>query len=296
MTELLMPDLVSPYAGFRHSHRSAIESLRALGIEDSRIRIRMAGAVGARGMIVAQDPAPAEPIHENVTLTVAGRGIFHHLPYGMRLSGGGFGLRDLAGLFDDPHEKARLQVAEGVRLFAIGPDADEACSRWIRLFGQDAERWPPEKRHNVAILLASLQRLAGTEDGIRQGLQVLLGLPLLEIRQASCYLPLPGDLVLRPGKSALQLGVNTFLSDRLAAPAELQLVLGPVTLEVFEHFQTQAGRKMIAQALELLAPLDRKCSIHWSVLDRSKAPRLGDPAGNSRLGVNTHLGQSGQNT
>jgi len=292
MSEIVMPDLVSPYAGFRHTHRSAIETLRTAGLPDSRIRIRLAGAVARFALVVAQDPAPFERITENVTLTVAGRGMFHHLPYGMRWSGPGFGLKDLAGVFDDPQEKARLQVAEGVRLFAIGADADDACCRWIRLFGLDPEAWPAAKRHSLSILLPSLHRIAGTSAGIRRGLEVLLDLPLLEIREVPCFLKLPEAMVLRPGKSGLQLGIDTFLSDRMPAPSELQFVIGPVSLDVFNCFQREDDRALLDRTLKLLVPFSRRYTVQWSVLDRSRAPRLGDPSCNSTLGVNTHLGQA----
>ena len=111
---------------------------------------------------------------DRVVVTVSGFGLFHHLPFGMRLDsrdGDQVTTSDLLGLFDS--EMIRLQYwrDEAPLLFGIGPDRDEANMRWLLLFGFDPELWPKEKHFTLCSLVPTLHRIAGTEDGIRLRVQ-----------------------------------------------------------------------------------------------------------------------------
>ena len=50
------------------------------------------------------------------------------------------------------------------------------------------------------------------------------------------------------------------------------------------------GQQLLAQTMTLLMPCSQPFEIAWAVEDRTQPPRLGLPAHNSRLGINTHMG------
>ena len=87
MSSALLSDLVSRGTSYRHTQASALESLLAAGVPESKISFRFDGSGGKQGLVAAQHP-PAGTSHENVdkvVVTISGFGLFHHLPFGMRL-------------------------------------------------------------------------------------------------------------------------------------------------------------------------------------------------------------------
>ena len=71
----------------------------------------------------------------------------------------------------------------------------------------------------------------------------------------------------------------------------LQVELGPVNLATYEQYtETEAGARLLARTLDLLMPSNNSYEITWSVLDKTRSPRLGMAEHNARLGINTHMG------
>src|SRR5207245_7688773 len=119
-----------------------------------------------------------------IKLKVAGLGYFHALPVGMWDKGGEseLGTQEILGALDDPLQKAAHWIREGARLFDLQPSNFTACARWMSLFGVNADEWPPETWYQISLLLPQMQKLAGTEIGIRLAFRLLLNLPIEQIR------------------------------------------------------------------------------------------------------------------
>jgi hypothetical protein len=293
---LPMLDLSSPHRSFRHTVRSALESLAAIGIPDSRIILRNRGPVASDGLVVSQSPGPGEPLNQDVTieLHVTGAGMFYRMPAGMQewdSLGRRIGTRQIVELFDDPIEKARYLISEGDRLFGISPGDPAACARWLRIFGQRPEDWPVRMWHDLALLLPSLQKVAGTANGIHLTLDLLLRLPVEDMVFEPAFTAVPESARMVLSGTPRQLGVDTVIGEQLEELASLKLIIGPVALPVYEQFRQEESERLLHQVLRLCMPFYQRYSIGWSVLDRSKPVQLGEPAGNSNLGVNSYLGQ-----
>jgi hypothetical protein len=291
----VMPDFAHSFYGFRHTVDSALEVLAALGVSASRVTVRMAGRGLPDYWVLQQSPPPGSELGPGVfvELTAAGLGFFHHLPVGMWDKGGEAepGTQEIVEALDDPLQKAGHWIRQGARLFDIRPEDAAACSRWISLFGLNAEDWPVESWYNLALLLPSLHRLAGREEGIRLALDLLLGLPLFEIRKRPGWSYLDdGDLSLL-GARASRLGVDLIAGDRMEDLARLTLVIGPVSLETYDEFREQENRQRLDAVLRLCAACHQNYRVSWLVLDPGRAPRLGVEKENARLGVNSHLGR-----
>jgi hypothetical protein len=289
-----MPDFCTGSHGFHHTVGSALRTLSDLGVSPPRITVRMAGRGSPSGWIVGQLPRASEVLSPgvNVALSVAGLGFFHGLPLGMRDRGneGGGRTQEIAELFDDPIQKTAHWIREGGKLFDIHPDNPEACSKWIALFGLDAENWPTDRWYNLAVLLPSLQSLAGREEGIGLALDLLLDLPLAEIRRGCRFGRLERDVISTLGRNSSRLGVDYILGDRLEDMAELTLVVGPVPLDSYYEFHSEESMRRLDAALGLCVPCHQPYRVSWVVLDPEKAPLLGRAKDNSILGINSHLG------
>jgi hypothetical protein len=290
-----LPDFAGGTHGFHHTVDSALSTLAQLGVPPSRIRLTMGGFGYPSRWIIRQHPPPGEVVTSAtmVTLVVAGSGLLHSLPVGMWDWGGEaeLGTAELVDVFDDPLQKASHWLREGARLFDVQPEHRADCERWISLFGLVAEEWPAELWYPLAVLLPNLKSLAGTERGVRSALQLLFGLPLLEILRKPAYSMLPGEECSRLGYHASRIGVDAVVGDRTEDLGELIYVLGPVSLSRYCEYQQPERKRLMQRFLSLLTPFDRKCSIRWSVLDASMQPRLGFEEQNARLGLNSHLGR-----
>jgi len=290
-----MPDFAGATHAFHHTVDSALAALADMGVSSARITLRMDGLGYPTRWIVSQTPPAGVPLTPGVdiSLIVAGTGIFHALPVAMWDKGGAAepGTQEVVELFDDPFQKLAYWLREGARLFDVRPDNPLACSRWISLFGLDPEAWPPEIWYKLAILLPNVQALAGKEYGIRFALQLLLDLPLLEIRRSphSRYLA-DSDLSLL-GSRFGRLGVDLVVGDHIEDLAEVTLMLGHVPLTTYRAFKEESNRQLLKSTLDLLMPLDQAYAVRWIVLDPAKQPRLADEVHNGVLGVNSYLGR-----
>ncbi len=290
-----MPDFVSGTHAFRHTMHSALASLEAERVSPHRLRLRSTGRESVpEGTVVGQSPAAGEAIDEStpLTLDIAGEGFYHHLPFGMWDVGGEetAGTREMLEGIDDPLLKVTHWSREGALLFNIAADNLPACARWMTLFGVKAEAWPRYLWYPLASLLGSLAGLAGTREGVSLVLWVLFGLPLLELRYQRSDTMLSAEFVTQLGARSSRLGVSTVAGDSIEDLAALEIRIGPVALAQYEQFEMDAGRQLLLRALKLVVPVSLDFSLEWEVLDRARAPRLGDPAQNSRLGVNCHMG------
>jgi hypothetical protein len=290
----LMPDLAHSFYGFHHTVHSALKVLSALAVPSSRITLRMAGAGGPAAQIVRQSPAAGTPLFEDthITLHISGVGFSHALPVAMwqRGTDEGPGTMDILELLDDPLQKCLHWVREGARLFAASPDDPAACARWISLFGLSPEQWPAECLYPVALILPSLHRLAGTEAGIRLALDLVLHLPLKELRPKRGYRYIKKDEGTVLGARSNSLSVDCVLGDRCEDAGGVELMLGPVDLETYYEFSEPDGEALLGKTLRLVMPCHGETTVSWIVADPGKFPVLGVARRNSLLGVNTYLG------
>jgi Type VI secretion, TssG len=290
-----MPCFESGFFGFHHTIASALEVLSKMGVSPSRISLHMAGRGYPSRWVVAQEPAPGVELGPGMTikLSIAGLGYFHALPVGMWDKGGesNAGTQEILQVIDDPLEKAGHWIREGARLFDLQPENLEACSRWIALFGLNPNDWPSESLHNLALLLPSMQQIAATEHGIRLVFQLLLQLPVKEIRYFPTFRFLPEEEYSLLGDRFGRLGVDYILGDEVEDLAGTWLVIGPISLAEYYKYQQTENKRLVTAALDLCTSCQRKCWVSWLVEDRTRAPRLGFEIENARLGINSHLGR-----
>jgi hypothetical protein len=289
-----MPDLTQSFFGFHHTLDSALALLCDLKIPLGRVTVSMEGKGYPSRWIVEQTPPAGTELDEGTTieLVVAGLGYFHALPVGMwdKGSEAEAGTQEIVELLDDPLQKAANWIREGARLFDIGPDNPAACARWISLFGMSPGSWPQETWYNLALLLPHLQSLAGTERGVRFALNLLLGLPVKEIRRSPSFRSIAEADFSRLGRHDTRLSVDLIVGDRKEELAKLTLVVGPVPLETYFEFRKEEKRKLFDSVLALVATCYQKHTIAWEVEDRSRAPSLSRAKQNGLLGINSHLG------
>ncbi len=201
------------------------------------------------------------------------------------------GTQEILEILDDPLQKAGHWVREGARLFDLQPENFDACSRWITLFGLNPDDWPPEIWYNLSLLLPSMQQLAATERGIRLVFQLLLGLPVKEIRHFPAFRSLPEENYSLLGNNFNRLGVDYILGNEVEDLSGAWLVAGPISLADYYDYQRPEKKKLITTVLDLCMSCQRKYWVSWLVLDTNKAPRLGFEVENARLGINSHMGR-----
>jgi hypothetical protein len=291
----IMPDFVSGTHAFHHTVDSALATLDSLRLPPSRISICSGGFGYPANWVVRQEPEPGTPVTgaTEIALYVSTGGFLHELPVGMWDRGGEEqpGTAELLDPIDDPFQKAAHWLREGAKLFDIQPDHLEDCSRWIGLFGFEAENWPPARWHALALLLPSLQAAAGTETGIRLAPRLLLALPVDEIRRADHCAHLDPDEYTLLGTKLSRLGLDTVVGDRFETLARITLVIGPVPLDTYFQYCEAQQAKLLQTVLSLVVPLHQRYSVQWLVEDRRFGPQLGDEYRNARLGINSSLGR-----
>ncbi len=291
--ERIMPDFSHSFYGFRHTVDSALEILSGLEAPAERISLHLAGPGMPSRWIADQSPPPGTVLFEDtlITLWIAGVGFCHQLPVAMQDSGGEKepGTEEIFELLDDPLQKAYHWVYEGARLFDIAPDNPDACARWISVFGMNPDRWPTEQLYPLALLLPSLQALAGTERGIRLALDLLLHLPLKEIRRRPAYRLIERDELSLLGSDFNRVSIDYVVGDCIEDLGRSELVLGPISLDDYYRFQEPGGQELVRHVLRLVVPCHSRYSTFWVVADPDKGPRLGIKEENSVLGINTYL-------
>ncbi len=293
-----MPAFAAGKQAHHHSIHSALATLSALGIGAHRIEIERTGRDAAEpDTVVGQTPSPGEPLLPDmrVHLRIAGLGFTHALPVGMWDSGGEthIGTREILQGFDDPLEKLKHWFHEGAPLFHIAPDDPAACARWLLLFGVEPERWPKTLWYRLASLIAGMAQYACDREGCAFVLKTLLDLPVQQLRYKPCYTHLPQSALSGLGQRSSRLGVDLIMGDSVEEPALLEIEIGPVPLPCYERFaETPEGTALLRQTLELVLPVATRHEVRWSVLDPSRPPQLGVREGNSRLGINTHMGRA----
>jgi hypothetical protein len=291
----LMPDFSHSFYGFRHTAHSALKVLDSLGVPAARITLCMAGAGDPASWIIQQSPPPGTPLWEDtqVVLHVSGLGFFHALPVSMWHRSGEeeLGTAEILELLDDPFQKALHWICEGAQLFDISPGNPAACARWISLFGLDPEQWPAKCLYPLALIVSSLHKLAGTVPGIGLALDLILHLPLKEMRfRRACRHLEQKDLSVL-GAHANRLSVDYVLGDRYEDAAAVELALGPVDLETYYEFSGQEGSALLERTLRLVMPCHGRWLVSWIVADPEKYPLLGIEKENSLLGINSYLGR-----
>ncbi len=294
---VLMPAFATGRQAHHHSLHSALATLEALGVGAHRIAIERGGRdASVPGTVVGQVPLPGEPLAADtrVHLRIAGLGFTHALPVGMWDSGGEthMGTQEILQGFDDPLEKLKHWFQEGAPLFRIAPEDPSACERWLNLFGVDAGRWPRALWYPLATLVAGMAQYSCSQGGAAFVLQTLLGLPVAQFRYLPTFAQLPDAALSGLGARASRLGVDLLMGDAAEEPSTLEIEIGPVPLQRYEQFvETPEGAGLLRQTLEMVMPVATQYRVRWSVLDRNRAPRLGVKDGNSRLGINTHMGK-----
>jgi hypothetical protein len=290
----VMPNLAQSQAGFHHTVDSALEILYSMNVSATRISLSMAGKGMPSRWVVSQSPAPGTPLGpgQTIQIEVAGLGYFHNLPVALWDAGGESeaGTREILSAIDDPYQKAVHWLREGARLFDISRTNLDACARWIALFGLNPEEWPSETWYSLAILLPSLQSLAGKERGMRFALHLLLDLPLEKITRHSQFRHMEKEELSLVAERFGRVGVDLIVGDRVEDLAVLKVWLGPVSLETYYAFQKDDKKALLDAVMYLICPCHQRYRVAWSVQDRAKPPRLGIEVDNGRLGVNTHLG------
>lgn len=293
-----MPDFSSGTFAHRHTVHSALISLAALRIASNRILLKRSGREALpAGTVVRQSPTAGDLIHPNtlVRLEIAGLGFTHSLPVGMWDSGGeaAAGTREILEPFDDPLDKLRHWFHEGAPLFRIAPEDPAACARWLAVFGIRAEDWPRSLWYRLASLIAGIPQLSCSQSGCAFVLDVLLGLPVRAFSYHRSLTVLPTESLSGLGSHASRLGVDLLVGDAVEDLALLEIELGPVSLDTYEHFTANPeGADLLARTLEMMLPASTSFDLRWSILDQSKSPRLGIPEENARLGINTHMGSA----
>ncbi len=291
-----MPALSTGTQSHRHSVHSALATLDALGVPSHRISILRSGRETVEaGTVVRQSPSPGTPLTGDtaVRLHVAGLGLTHALPVGMWDSGGEThaGTREVLEGLDDPLEKLQHWFHEGAPLFRLSPDDLGACARWLTLFGVDPELWPRVLWYRLASMVAGMARYSCSQEGVSFVLSTLLSLPVHRFRYVPRWTRLAESSLSGLGSRASRLGVDMLVGDAVEEVAALEIELGPVPLATYEYFtESGEGAALLRQTLEMCLPVSSDSSVHWLVLDQQRAPRLGMRESNSRLGVNTYMG------
>lgn len=303
-----MPDFVNPTRAFHHTLGSAIESLERLGVSRDRLTLEWAGAGEAFDRIVAQDPAKGAPIAERdrVTLRVSGTGSFESHPHFLRrrsvvnmesyLGGGGpeeshFAIDRLLAVLDNPLIKLRHHVREGARYLRLSDGTGSVARRWIEdLFQLRADDWTDELWYSLARVLPELHRRAGTFRALDLGMQRLFRLPISQWEVRRGVVPFGPLRRISLGEVGSRLGVDTALGAGLPAPVSLDVVIGPVPLDVYLE-QTKPEwelRRRELYRLVLPARLYPSVNERWSVGDPTEPMVLAEDE-RPRLGVNSRL-------
>lgn len=296
--KLGMPDLVRARRLARQSVDSALTTLYALGVDDSRVVIESAGRGWEPGTIVEQSPAPGTPLtaRTRVVLRVAGASAIDSLPFAMRDEDEyEFRSDRFFALFDSPLAKLAHRVRRGGDYFVASPDDMVRTRRWIEeIFQLSAERWSEERWFAVARLLPALHRIAGRELALRVACRLVFTLPVESVTMHAGMVKLAGGTT-RLGVSNARLGVDSIAGTGLRDEASIEVRYGPIDLAMYLAHTGDAARRERDELYRLVLPMHLARSVRerWRVGDASQPARVGGAKANEDaavLGVNSYLG------
>lgn len=292
---MIMPDLVAPQRGARHTVDSAVPALLRLGVDVGRIVLKSAGLGWAAGAVVAQDPPPGADLAEvrRIVLHVCSGPAVDSLPYPMRDSADGeFRSDRLFGLFDDHFLKLGVHIRAAGGLLNLTPDDPVGAYRWIRdIFGVRAEQWPEARWYDVARLLPSLHRIAGRPDGAAIALGAVFRLPAGPVRTVAGVAPVDAARRTRLGQRNGRLGIDALAGDGVTAATAVEIDIGPVDLATYRRaFRRERSQRDALYRLVLPTHLSGDVRERWLVGDRTEGAVLNDPTREAALGLNSYLG------
>jgi hypothetical protein len=294
-----MPNLVRARRLARQTIDSALTSLYALGVEDSRVVIESAGRGWEAGTIVEQSPAPGTPLtaRTRVVLKVAGPSAIDALPFAMRDEHEHeFRSDRLFALFDSPLAKLAHRVRRGGDYFVASPDDMVRTRRWIEeIFQLSAERWSEHRWFAIARLLPALHRIAGRELALRVACRLVFGLPVEAVSMHSGVVALGGSGATRLGEHNARLGVDAIAGTGLRDEASVEVRFGPIDLAMYRAHEGGHARRERDALYRLVLPMHLARSVRerWRVGDASRPARVGGAETNEDaavLGVNSYLG------
>jgi hypothetical protein len=301
--ELGMPDLLRSRRLARQTVDSALTTLYALGVDDSRVVIESVGRGWEAGTIVEQSPEPGTPLtpRTRVVLKVAGASAIDSLPFAMRDEDEyEFRSDRLFALFDSPLAKLAHRVRRGGDYFVASPDDMVRTRRWIEeIFQLRAERWTEERWFAIARLLPALHRIAGRELALRVAFRLVLSLPVENVSMHAGMVKLASAGTTRLGQANARLGVDTIAGTGLRDEASIEVCFGPIDLATYLA-HTGTGTRHERDALyRLVLPMHLARSVRerWRVGDASRPARVGSARATGTgtedaavLGVNSYLG------
>lgn len=296
---IVMPDLVAPCRGVRHTVDSAIPSLLRLGVEMDRIVLSSAGPGWVRGTVVGQRPAPETTLEPEtrIFLQIAGSGALESVPFPMRDSADGeFRIDRLFSLFDHPLLRLSHHLRAAGGLLDLHPDDPEGANRWIvEIFRLSSEAWPSHRWYDVARLLPALHRIAGRPEGCAIALRTVFRLPASPIRLISGIAPVARERRTRLGMLNGRLGVDALIGDGITAHTGVELDVGPVDLATYRLHLNPAERSQRQALYRLVLPAHLRHDVveRWIVGSRSETARIGDETREAALGVYCYLGSPG---
>jgi hypothetical protein len=294
-----MPDLVRTRRLARQSVDSALTTLYALGVDDSRVVIESTGRGWEAGTIVEQSPPPGTPLtaRTRVVLRVAGPSAIDSLPFAMRDEDEyEFRSDRFFALFDSPLAKLAHRVRRGGDYFVASPDDMVRTRRWIEeIFQLQAERWSEDRWFAIARLLPALHRIAGRELALRVAFRLVFSLPVERVTMHAGLVRLDGSRATSLGQANARLGVDTIAGAGLRDEASIEVRYGPIDLAMYLAHTGDGARRERDALYRLVLPMHLARSVRerWLVGDASQPARVGGAEGNEDaavLGVNSYLG------
>ncbi len=298
-----MPDLVRTRRLARQSIDSALTTLYALGVDDSRVVIESMGRGWNPGTIVEQSPEPGSPLtaRTRVVLKVAGPSAIDSLPFAMRDEDEyEFRSDRFFALFDSPLAKLAHRVRRGGDYFVASPDDMVRTRRWIEeIFQLSAERWGEERWFAVARLLPALHRIAGRELALRVAFRLVFSLPVEQVSMHTGLVKLGNSGTTRLGQANARLGVDSIAGTGLRDEASIEVRYGPIDLEKYLAHTSEGARRERDALYRLVLPMHLARSVRerWRVGDAERPARVGGAPRTGKeteeaavLGVNSYLG------
>ena len=280
-----MPDLCRPRRGARHSLDTALRTLAACGVDDTRVTVESVGPGWPDGQLARQWPLSGTRLDGGirVVLGVGGIGALDALPYALRdVTDSPFGVDALLALLDTPTFKLRFHLRAGGDFFALRDGDLVSARRWIeQVFQLDPTPWAPQRWPALARLLPLLHRVAGQPAGIAAGLRVMFGLPLLTVRAVRAVAVSRDTVRMALGNVASRLGVDTLLGFGPVDATRLVVEIGPVPLATYRHHHDGENGALTRERLalyRLLVPARFAAAVEerWVVGDPMSPVRLGD--------------------